>query len=113
MPHETATRISQTDMTVKESGRGQRRHFFVKDLGLALARKMCPDQSQAFKGVNHSQANIVGEKKNGMSSFLAETLSGAPRHARRKFGANIRITESVGPVLSQIEGLEINISRTK
>ena len=23
--------------------------FFVKDLGLALAPKMCPDQSQAFK----------------------------------------------------------------
>ena len=36
--------------------------FFVKDLliGLALAPKMCPDQSQAFKAVNSSQAFTVG-----------------------------------------------------
>ena len=93
-------------LTVKESERGERSHFLVKDLGLALARKMCPDQSQAFKGVNHGQANTVGEKENGMSSFLAEPLSGAPRHVRRKFGANIRTTDSVGPVLSQIENLK-------
>ena len=38
--------------------------FFVKDLGLALAPKMCPDQSQAFKEVNNSQAFTVGGKKN-------------------------------------------------
>ena len=30
--------------------------FFVKDLGLALAPKMCPDLSKAFKEVNNSQA---------------------------------------------------------
>ena len=30
--------------------------FFVENLGLALAPKMCPDQSQAFKEVNNSQA---------------------------------------------------------
>ena len=96
-------------LTVKESERGERSHFLVKDLGLALARKMCPDQSQAFKGVNHGQANTVGEKENGMSSFLAEPLSGAPRHVRRKFGANIRTTDSVGSVLSPFENLKINI----
>ena len=27
--------------------------FFVKDVGLALAPKMCPDQSQTFKEVNN------------------------------------------------------------
>ena len=37
--------------------------FFAKDLGLALAPKMCPDQSQAFKKVNNSQAFTVGRKK--------------------------------------------------
>ena len=30
--------------------------FFVKDLGLVLAPKMCPDQSQVFTEVNISQA---------------------------------------------------------
>ena len=34
--------------------------FFVKDLGLALAPKMCPDQSQALKDVNSCQAFTVG-----------------------------------------------------
>ena len=34
-------------------------HFFVKDLGLVLALKMRPDQSQAFKEVNNSQAFTV------------------------------------------------------
>ena len=37
--------------------------FFVKDLGPALAPKMCPDQSRAFKEVNNSQAFTVGRKK--------------------------------------------------
>ena len=37
--------------------------FSVKDLGLALAPKMCPDQSQAFKEVNNSHAFIAGRKK--------------------------------------------------
>ena len=37
--------------------------FFVKDLGLALAPKMYPDRSQAFKEVNNSQAFTVGRKK--------------------------------------------------
>ena len=36
--------------------------FFVKDLGLALAPEMCPDQSQAFKEVNHSQTFTVRRK---------------------------------------------------
>ena len=37
--------------------------FFIKGLGLALASKTCPDQSQAFKEVNSSQAFTVGRKK--------------------------------------------------
>ena len=36
--------------------------FFVKGLGLALAPKMCPDQSQAVKAVTNSQAFTVGRK---------------------------------------------------
>ena len=37
--------------------------LFGKDLGLALAPKMCPDQSQASKEVNSSQAFTAGRKK--------------------------------------------------
>ena len=33
--------------------------FFMKDLGLALAPKMCPGQSQTFKEVNNSQTFTV------------------------------------------------------
>ena len=36
---------------------------FVKDLKLALALKIRPDQSQAFEEVNNSQAFTVGKKK--------------------------------------------------
>ena len=36
---------------------------FVKDLELALALKIRPDQSQAFEEVNNSQAFTVGKKK--------------------------------------------------
>ena len=51
-------------LTSTSSGRGWHSHFFVKDPGLALAPKMCPDQSQTFKEVNNSQAFTVGRKKN-------------------------------------------------
>ena len=61
--------------------------FFVEDLGLALAPKMCPDQSQAFKEVNNSQAFTVGRKK---TKKMNEPLPGAPRHVCTKFSANIR-----------------------
>ena len=43
--------------------------FFVKDLGLALAPKMCPDQSQAFKEVNNREA-FTGRKKKKMAHFF-------------------------------------------
>ena len=63
--------------------------FFVAGLGLALAPKMCPDQSQAFKEVNNGQAFTAGRKK--MTHFFQdEPLSGAPRHDCAKFCANIR-----------------------
>ena len=45
------------------SVRGRQSVFFVKDLGLALALKMCPEQSQALNEVNNSQAFTVGRKK--------------------------------------------------
>ena len=76
--------------------------FFVKDLGLALAPKMCPDQSQAFKEVNNSQAFTVGRKTNDPSFFLDEPLPGAPRHVCTKFRANIGRTDRVRPILSHM-----------
>ena len=57
--------------------------FFVKDLGLALAPKMYPDQSQAFKEVNNSQAFAIGRKEWPIL-FLDEPLPGAPRHVSSK-----------------------------
>ena len=67
--------------------------FFVKHLGLPLAPKMYPDQSQAFKEVNNSQAFTAEEKINGPLFFLEEPFSGAPRHVGTKFRVNIRRTD--------------------
>ena len=36
--------------------------IFFKDLGQGLEPKTCPDQSQALKEVNNSQAFTVGSK---------------------------------------------------
>ena len=59
-------------LTATNSGSGGHSQFFVKDLGLALAPKMCP--SQAFEKVNSSQAYTSGRKKkdlllSGRSNF--------------------------------------------
>ena len=82
-------------LTAMSSGRWHSQ-FFLKDLGPALAPKMCPDQSQALKEVNKSKAFTVGRKK--MTFFWDEPLPGAPRHVCTKFGENIRRTDCVGPV---------------
>ena len=50
---------------------------FYKDLGLALARKMCPNQSQAFKEVDSSQAFAVGRKYSFFSERAASRCSKA------------------------------------
>ena len=47
--------------------------FFVKDLGLGLPPKLCPDQSQAFKEVNNSQA-YRRKKKNVPIFFRNESF---------------------------------------
>ena len=52
--------------------------FFVTGAGLALAPKMYPDQSQAFKEVNDSQAFTVG-RKHGSFWFMYEPLPSAVR----------------------------------
>ena len=65
---------------------------FVKDLGLALASKMRPDKSQAFKEVNNSQAIPQEETIFSPNFFLNEPLPGAPRHVCTKFRANVRRT---------------------
>ena len=82
IPHAIATRLSHTwyqvfgvVLTAMNRGRGWHSQFFlVKGPGLALAPKMCPDQSQAFKEVTNSQAFI-----------LDGPLPGAPRHVCTKF----------------------------
>ena len=53
-----------------ENGRGFLASFPVNDIGLVLAPETCPDQSQAFKEVNNSQAFTVGRKK--ATDFLSE-----------------------------------------
>ena len=68
---------------------GDRASFFVKDIGPALAPKMCPDLSQAFEEVNNSQAFTLGKKSNGPFLFVDEPLPDAPRHVCTKFRANI------------------------
>ena len=52
-------------LTAMISGRGWHSQFFCLGpiIGLALAPKMCPDQSQAFKEFNTSKAFAVGRKK--------------------------------------------------
>ena len=46
---------------INSSGRGDTASFFVKELGLALAPKICPDQLQAFKEINNRRfrRNII------------------------------------------------------
>ena len=77
MPHAIATRMSH--MWYHADRRERRKRvtatFFVKDLGLALAPKMCADQSQAFKEVNNIQAFTVGSKKKVLFFFLERTAS--------------------------------------
>ena len=50
--------------------------ILVKDLGLALAPNMCPDQSQAFKEVNNSQAFQEEENLYISHFFLNKPLPG-------------------------------------
>ena len=74
---------------------------FFKDLGLALAPKMCSDQSQALNEVNNGKA-FSTEKNKNKHFFLNKPLQGAPRQVCIKFSANIRRTDCVGPILSHI-----------
>ena len=70
--------------------------FFFKDLGLALASKMCPDQSQALNEVDNGQAFTAGRKN--ISIFPNEPLTGAPRHVCTKIRVNVRRAYCVGPI---------------
>ena len=70
--------------------------FFVKDLGLVLAPKTCPDQSHALKEVNNSRV-FTARRKND-TFFLNEPLPGAPRQVLTKFSAIIRRTDCVGTI---------------
>ena len=87
--------------------------FFCKDLALALAPKMCPDQSQAFKEVNNSQAFAVARKKITRFFFLAEPLPGAPRHVCTKFRANILRTDCVEPALNHVQRPKMSLRRNQ
>ena len=93
MPHAIATRMPHIWYHTDRHEQWKRVTypvFFVKDLGRALATKMCPDQSQTFEEVNNSQAFTVGRRQNDPFFFLDEPLPGAPRHVCTKFPANIR-----------------------
>ena len=72
-------------LTAMNSVRGRQSVFFVKDLGLALALKMCPDQPQAFEEVNKSQAFTVVGRMIFTHFFLNESVPGAPRHVVQSF----------------------------
>ena len=66
MPHAMATRMSDIWHHANRHEQWKRAASpvsFVKDLELALALKIRPDQSQAFEEVNNSQAFTVGKKK--------------------------------------------------
>ena len=65
---------------------------------MALAPKMCPDQSQAFKEVSSSQA-FTSKKSEPNFFFPDEPFPGAPRHVCTKFRANIRKTDCVGQII--------------
>ena len=56
-------------LSAMNRGRGWQGQFSVKDLDLAQAPKMCPDQSQASKAVNIGQALTAGRKKNDHICF--------------------------------------------
>ena len=63
MPHAIATLMSHiwhhADLPRTVEG-GDIANFVGQKLRLALPAKICPDQSQAFKEVNNSQAFTVG-----------------------------------------------------
>ena len=66
MPHAMAARMSDIWYHANRHEQWNRATSpvsFVKDLKLALALKIRPDQSQAFEEVNNSQAFTVGKKK--------------------------------------------------
>lgn len=87
--------IMMTAMNSMKSIRGWNSQFFVTDLGRALAPKLSPDQLQAFKDVNNSQAFAIEWRKNYLFFFPKEPLRGAPRHICTKFSANRRRTDCV------------------
>ena len=71
MPHAMTTRMSHIWYHADRHEQWKRVTylvFVVEDVGLALAPKMFPDQSQAFSEVNNNQAFTVGRKK---SSFFS------------------------------------------
>ena len=90
MPHAIATRTSHILYHANCHGQWKRAtaSLFVEDLGLAIAPKVWPDQSQAFKDINNGQAFTVGKKKimNFISERAAsrynEPLPGAPRYVQ-------------------------------
>ena len=56
MPEQLECHIFGIILTAMNSEEDDTSRIFVKDLGLALTAKQCLDRSQAFQGVNNSQA---------------------------------------------------------
>ena len=86
------------------TGRGWHRQFF-NDLGLALAPKMVPDQSQAFEEVNYSQAFTVGWKK-GPIFFSERAASRCSKERLHKFSRKYSkswLRRCAGTILSRMQ----------
>ena len=90
-------------LTAMNSGRGWHSLFLwlrTYQVGLALAPKMCLDQSQAFKEVNNNQTFTVVLSGRAASRCFKACLY----KVSRKYSKNC-----VGPVLSKIKRPKLNI----
>ena len=90
-----AYNTSCSDDTVMNSRVGWHSHFFVEDLGLVLAAKLCPGQSQTFRKVNNGQALGVSVGRTHCLVYIQpfvyryiyiqnKTVLASPRHVCKK-----------------------------
>ena len=100
MPHAIATRMAPCLIScwLPNNGRGWHSHFFVEDLGLALAQK---NVSRPITGLQ--KRSIIARRLRRKKTFLPTFFSGraASRCSKAccaKFRANIPRTDCVGPI---------------
>ena len=78
--------------------------FVVQNLGLALVGKTCP-HSPPTTGLQKGQCSGVSVGKQFF--FWTSQLKVLLRHAYRRFRANIRKSDCVGPTLSNLYGAKL------